>query len=212
MTVMPEPPPHVEVGRAGSGEAAPLRSFQLFAAQTLPAGSIETSVSIWMLPPLKTWMASPIFVPAGWPFVLSPAISTTPRPQKLPIQTSSLPSMFKPHGTLTALSPVKPVGAGWLPSGRIMFTTPVTILGLLERTFSIWPAAILNCSMIEAPSGITGGGKSSDMLLATQALPFESGARARTPMPARKDSALEGSLAGNRTTVSDCELLTQTRF
>jgi predicted O-methyltransferase YrrM len=63
MTVMPEPPPHVvEVGRSGSGAAAPLRSFQLFAAQTLPAGSIDTSVSIWMLPPLKTWMTSPVFV------------------------------------------------------------------------------------------------------------------------------------------------------
>ena len=59
----------------------------------------------------------------------------------------------------------------------------------------MWPAAILNCSMMDAPSGMTGGGKSSDMLLATQTLPFESSARARTPIPTRNDSALEGSSA-----------------
>ena len=28
---------------------------------------------------------------------------------------------------------MKPIGAGWVPSGRIMFTTPVVILGLLVR-------------------------------------------------------------------------------
>src|SRR3990172_4412807 len=212
MTVKPDPPPQVGVGRNGSGAAAAFRSFQLFAAQTLPAGSIEVSVSIWMLPPLKTWMTSPVLAPATRPLAPSPAISTTPRPQKLPIQTSSFPSMFKPHGTLTSLLPAKPVGAGWVPSGRIILTTPVTILGFLERTSNRCPAAILNCCMMEAPSGITGGGKSSDMLLATQTLSFQSSARARTPIPARNDSALEGSLAGKRTTVSDWELLTQTRF
>jgi hypothetical protein len=40
-------------------------SFQLFATQTLPAGSIDTSVSIWILPLLKTWMTSPVLVSAG---------------------------------------------------------------------------------------------------------------------------------------------------
>src|SRR5208282_2944197 len=66
--------------------------------------------------------------------------------------------------------------------------------------------------MIETPSGIVGGGKSSDMLLATQRLPFESRATPRTPIPTLKDSAFDGSLAENRTTVSDWALLTQTRF
>ena len=66
--------------------------------------------------------------------------------------------------------------------------------------------------MMEAPSGIFGTGKSSDMLLATQTFAFESSASARTLIPARKVSTLVGSSAGNRTTVSDCELLTQTRF
>jgi hypothetical protein len=33
--------------------------------RTLPG---KVSVSIWMLPPLKTWMASPIFVPRGMAF------------------------------------------------------------------------------------------------------------------------------------------------
>ena len=50
------------------------------------------------------------------------------------------------------------------------------------------------------------------MLLATQTLPFESNSRARTLIPALKDSTLDGSSAGNRTTMSDWELLTQTRF
>ena len=37
----PDPPPQVEVGQAGFGPAAASRRFQLFAAQTLPAGSID---------------------------------------------------------------------------------------------------------------------------------------------------------------------------
>src|SRR5208337_3659138 len=108
MTVKPEPPPQVEVGRGGSLSVAASGSFQLFAAQTLPAGSIDTSVSIWMLPLLKTWITSPVLVPAGCPFVSTPASKTTlrPRGERLPTHTSSLPSMFKPHGTLTAPPPV----------------------------------------------------------------------------------------------------------
>src|SRR5208337_4397025 len=74
------------------------------------------------------------------------------------------------------------------------------------------PPRILNCSMMEAPSGIFGTGKSSDILLTTQTLLLESSARARTLSPARNDSTLVGSLAGNRTTWSDWELLTHTRF
>ena len=66
--------------------------------------------------------------------------------------------------------------------------------------------------MMDAPSGIFGIGKSRDVLLATQTLAFESNARARTLIPHRKVSALEGSSTGKRTTVSDWELLTQTRF
>src|SRR5262249_35087684 len=74
-------PPQVEVGRAGlSASTAPAMSFQLFAAQTLPAGSTTTSVSIWILPLWKTWMTSPVFVSVGWPCGSAPAISTTPRP------------------------------------------------------------------------------------------------------------------------------------
>src|SRR5208283_3221982 len=71
---------------------------------------------------------------------------------------------------------------------------------------------ILNCSMMEAPSGNFGCGVCRSMLLTTQTFSFESRARARTPMPARKLSALLGSFIGNRTTVSDEELATQTRF
>ena len=71
---------------------------------------------------------------------------------------------------------------------------------------------ILNCSMMEMPSGIFGCGVFRSMLLTTQTFSFESRARARTPIPARKLSALEGSFIGNRTTVSDEELATQTRF
>src|SRR5215813_12231688 len=84
MTVKPDPPPHVEVGRAGSGPAAASRLFQLFAAQTLPAGSIDTSVTIWMLPLWKMWITSPAFVPGGCPVVLSPANSAAERPHILP--------------------------------------------------------------------------------------------------------------------------------
>src|SRR5271166_6139442 len=66
--------------------------------------------------------------------------------------------------------------------------------------------------MIDAPFGTFGTGKSRDTLLATQTLAFESSARARTTSPAWKVSTFVGSSAGKRTTVSDCELLTQTRF
>ena len=88
-----------------------------------------------------------------------------------------------------------------------MLATPV---GFGYRNMA--PPRILNCSMIDAPSGTFGTGKSRDMLLTTQTLLFESSARARTLSPARNDSTLVGSSAGNRTTVSDWELLTQTRF
>src|ERR1700726_2555777 len=66
----------------------------------LPAGSITTSVSNWTVPPVNTWTTSPGSVPRGWPFGWPPAISTTPRPRKLATQTSSLPSIDTPHGTL----------------------------------------------------------------------------------------------------------------
>src|SRR5580704_18763718 len=102
---MPDPPPQVEVGRDGFGPAAASSRFQLFASQTLPAGSIAASVTIWMLPLWNMWMTSPVLVPAGCPLVLSPAIRLTERAHMLPTHTSSLPSMFKPHGMLIA-SPV----------------------------------------------------------------------------------------------------------
>src|SRR5262249_34836702 len=50
----------------------------------------------------KMWITSPAFVPGGCPAVLSRANSAAERPHILPIQTSSLPSMFKPHGMLSA--------------------------------------------------------------------------------------------------------------
>ena len=74
------------------------------------------------------------------------------------------------------------------------------------------PAKMPNCSMIDAPSEILGTGKSSESRFETQTLFFELSARPRTLIPVRKDSTLEGSSAGNRTTVSDEELATQTRF
>src|SRR5208283_4545456 len=211
MTVKPDPPPQVDVGRDGLGEVAASRLFQLFAAQTLPAGSIDTSVIIWMLPLWKTWMTSPVLVPAGCPLVLSPASSDTERPHMLPTQTSSLPSIFNPHGMLIA-SPVNPIGEGWVPSGRIILTAPVGRGGGPLTYLNMCAVMSLNCSMMEMPSGSFGCGVRKSMLLATQTFSFESSASARTPMPARKLSTLVGSLAGNRTTVSDEELATQTRF
>src|ERR1700730_12419304 len=89
---------------------------------------------------------------------------------------------------------------GWVPSGRIMLITPGGL-----GYFSMASPRSRNCSMMDAPSGTFGSGKSRDMLLATQTLPFESNARARTLIPALKDSTLDGSSAGNRTTMSDWE-------
>src|SRR6516164_5363408 len=211
MTVKPDPPPQVEVGPAGLGPAAASSLFQLFAAQTLPAGSMDTSVTLWMVPLWKMLMTSPAFVPAGCPAVLSPASSAAERPHMLPTHTSSLPSMFKPHGMLSA-GPVKPSGAGWVPSGRIMLTAPVIRAGGPSMYLTICSVMSLNCSMMERLSGSFGCGVFKSMLLATQTLPLLSSAKARTPMPARKVSVLDGSLEGNRTTVSDDELATQTRF
>ena len=44
----------------------------------------------------------------------------------------------------------------------------------------------------DTPSGIAGGGKSSDILLATHRFPFESKATPRTPIPALKESVFDG--------------------
>src|SRR5215470_6387592 len=88
-----------------------------------------------------------------------------------------------------------------------MWTTPV-----LFGYVSMASAMSRNCSMIDAPSGTFGMGKSSDTLLATQTFSFESSARARTLIPAWKVFTLAGSSAGNRRRLSDWELLTQTRF
>src|SRR5262249_62316594 len=148
MTVKPDPPPQVEVGPAGLGPAAASRLFQLFAAQTLPAGSMDTSVTIWMLTLWKMWMTSPAFVPGGCPAVLSPANRAAERPHILPTQTSSLPSMFKPHGMLSA-GPGEPSGAGVGPSGRVIFTPP----GMRARGASIFftKCAVigLNCATLD---------------------------------------------------------------
>ena len=54
----------------------------------------------------------------------------------------------------------------------------------------------LNCSMMDMPSGSFGSGIFKSMLLATQTLPLESSARARTPIPARKLSTLDGIVGG----------------
>src|SRR5271167_2014185 len=56
-----------------------------------------------MLPLWNTWITSPVFVPAGWPLVLSPASSVTERAHILPTQTSSLPSTLTPHGMLSPI-------------------------------------------------------------------------------------------------------------
>src|SRR5271165_1183108 len=196
MTLKPDPPPQVEVLRIGSGEATASRLFQLFATQALPAGSITTSVRIWILPLRNTWMTSPGLVPAGWPFVSSPANSTTQRPNVVATQTSSLPSIDTPQGTSTTPPPVKPSGAGWVPSGRIMFTMPVVILGLAKRVCIMCAVRILNCSIMDTPAGIFGCGKSGDMLLVTQRLPLESKATPRTLIPQRNDATVLHSTAG----------------
>ena len=74
-------------------------------------------------------MTSPAFVLVGWPLVSTPAISTTPlfNGPRLPIQTSSLPSILRRHGMSTAPLPLNPSGEGWEPSGRIMLMTPVLL-------------------------------------------------------------------------------------
>ncbi|MBL8765604.1 MAG: hypothetical protein JNM07_15295, partial [Phycisphaerae bacterium] len=61
---------------------------------------------------------SPGFVPAACPLGSAPAMNTTPkfRGPKLPIQTSSLPSMLSPQGMSTAPPPVNPLGSGCVPS------------------------------------------------------------------------------------------------
>ena len=62
----------VEVREIGSLATTGSMAFQLFAAQTLPAGSTATSVIIWKLPLWNWWMTSPGFVPVGRPLRLRP--------------------------------------------------------------------------------------------------------------------------------------------
>ena len=90
-------------------------------------------------------------------------------------------------------SPVKPIGAGWVPSGRIMLTAPVGRAGGPMTYLNMAAVMSLNCSMMDMPSGSFGCGVFRSMLLATQTFSFESKARARTPIPARKLSTLVGS-------------------
>ncbi len=70
---------------------------------------------------------------------------------------------------------------------------------------------ISNCFMMEAPSGIFGIGKSSEVLLATQTLLLESNASVRTAIPPPEGFLLEGRQPGSGRPCLDCELLTQTR-
>ena len=102
--------------------------------------------------------------------------------------------MFKPHGTLIAM-PVKPIGSGWVPSGRIMLIAPVVSGG----------SDVVQHGLGDELELLHDGRAVGDLrrrefqiheLLATQTLPFESSARARTPIPARKVSTLDGSSAG----------------
>ena len=72
MTVKPDPPPQVEVRRIGSSATAASTAFQLFAAQTLPAGSTATSVSIWMLPLWNTMDGIAGLRAGGMPLGLGP--------------------------------------------------------------------------------------------------------------------------------------------
>ncbi len=78
--------------------------------------------------------------------------------------------------------------------------------------FTMASVTSLNCSMMDALAGSFGSGIFKSILFATQTFSFEFRARARTPIPTWKVSTLDGSFAGNRTTVSDEELATQTRF
>src|SRR5262245_19962954 len=75
--------------------------------------------------------------------------------------------MFKPHGMLSA-GPVKPSGAGWVPSGRIILTAPVIRAGGPSIYLTMWSVMSLNCSMMDMPSGSFGCGVRKSMLLATQ--------------------------------------------
>ena len=89
---------------------------------------------------------------------------------------------------------------------------PVFSFGFSSSTVSMCFNAISNCTMIGTPSGIPPAGTRANSLLAAQRLPLESSATPRTLPPTVKLSVFDGSSAEKRTTVFDCELLTQTRF
>src|SRR5436305_15141267 len=107
MTLIPVPPPHVERARFSLARPVATRiSFQLLADQTLPAASMVTSVKFSKAPLPNECRRSPVLVPAGCPFGLSPARYAIPREKPLVVQTSSLPSTLTPHGRVTAPSPL----------------------------------------------------------------------------------------------------------
>ena len=126
MTVMPDPPPQVEVGAAGFGSTA----SWIIPVVRRPdvAGRVDGHVGEHLdgaaLEHVDDVARSSC--PRGWPFVSTPGHQHDATTEaKLPIHTSSLPSMFNPHGMSMRLPPVKPFGASWVPSGRIMWITPV---------------------------------------------------------------------------------------
>ena len=162
-----------------------------------------------MLPPLNTWRTSPVFVPAGCPFGSVAGHqhhATIARREVADPDIIIAVDVQAPRDVDRPVAGVAHAASSWVPSGRIMLMTPVDF-GYFKHGL----AQILNCSMMDAPSGTWASGspgtiaRHPDILLGVQ----RQGADA--------DAAAEGLhlrriVAGNRTTVSDCELLTQTRF
>src|SRR5215471_19137884 len=205
--VTPWPPQRVDNASLGTPKQLSM-SCQLFITHTSTAGPIARSVCIWSPPPTyppggAIW--SPVLKPGGQFSVRTPQrhVIGLLGIAKLEIQTLSLPS------TATAQGPGRPPPVNGdpvycPPSGRSRVTLPSLpfCLDIVVTKYSV--ADSIPSSFMCAAISIRWDMPSSPWpkRLVTQTLPWLSMLRPLLTIPVLKFSALLGSAAGKRVTLS----------
>src|SRR5215468_594250 len=183
-------------------------SCQLFITQTSPAGPIARSVCIWRPPPTyppggDIW--SPVLKPGGQFSVRAPQRQVIGLwgIAKLEIQTLSLPSTTAAQGPGRP-SPVNGEPGYCVPSGRSRVTLP-SLPFCLDMVVVRYSVADSNPSSFRRAAMSTRWAQPSSRSpnrLVTQTLPWLSMLRPLLTTPVLKLSALVGSAAGKRVTLS----------
>src|SRR5271157_2345642 len=166
-------------------------------------------------------MASPVLVPGGQFVGRAPQRSVIEWPPPLATHSLSLPSTAMPQGESMLLPPSKVPTT--VPSGRTKETSPpgylTTVSYRLIQAFADLSASDSELAKRSSNHNLILFRTNANFsimpgwprVLATHALPRLSMAMARGPYPTLICSALPGSLAGNRVTVSAPPLVIQIR-